>query len=156
MLSTVNNYNFMSRPIPEPGTSRWGPTSHKVSTWNTNVTTIVFWCVTPCWQLEIYYPSGKSTGFIFRKECYVNADLSPLWMYLTINIRLCKSHETWRTLNCSRSKPIISVHFLTQVSVPDPPLYMSARTNTKRLHYQFLTNPSFDLSLKCPYAAGMF
>jgi hypothetical protein len=45
VLSTVNIYNFMSFPIPETGTSRRGPISYKVSTWNSNVTTIVFWCV---------------------------------------------------------------------------------------------------------------
>jgi hypothetical protein len=56
-------------------------------------------------------------------------------MYLAINIRR-KSYETWRTLNCSSSKPVFSLHCLTQVSVPDLPLYMSARTNTERLHYQ--------------------
>jgi len=85
----------MSRPIPEPGTSRWGSTSHKDSTWNTNATVMVFWCVTPCRPLEIHYSSGKITGSIFRKECYVSADISPLWMYLAINILRMKHDLRW-------------------------------------------------------------
>jgi hypothetical protein len=89
---------YISRPIPEPGTSRWGPTSHKVSTWNSNVTPTVFWCVTPC-RLRNILHFGKNYRFHPQErmicECIPISFLNVLSNKHTLYVSSMKHDVRW-------------------------------------------------------------